>query len=89
MKYLTPWTLCFLRPAPYPGLQVVERLRDYDIKHSMGAAALFIHVGCSDRPRLISLRHQRFDILESEHKEHSLSSTPGMHTPQDLREPSV
>ena len=45
-------------PMAHPRLQVVQRLRDDDVEHCMGAAAFFIHVGRSYRPRLVSLRHQ-------------------------------
>ena len=52
-------------PIAHPRLQVVQRLRDDNVEHSMGAAAFFIHVGCSYRPRLVSLRHQWLNVLEA------------------------
>lgn len=49
-------------------------MREGDFEDCVGPAALLVHVGGSNCARLVTLRHQRLDILEGD-KSQTLVST--------------
>lgn len=58
----------------YPWLQVHECVCEDDVEHSVGSAALFIHVGGCHGSWFIPLWHQRFDILSEMQTRHFKTS---------------
>lgn len=49
--------------AAYPRLHIIQSVCQGDFEDCVGPAALFIHVGGSNCPRLVALGHQGLNIL--------------------------
>lgn len=52
----------------HPRMKIFERLGEDDVEDSVRPTALLVHVGGSDRPGLVALRHQRLNVLSEERK---------------------
>lgn len=53
-------------PETHSRLKIFECLREDDVEDGVRPTALLVHVGGSDRPGLVALRHQRLDVLGEE-----------------------
>ena len=47
-----------------PGAQVVQRLCDDNAEDGVRATTFLVHVGGSNSPRLVALRHQHLNVLQ-------------------------
>lgn len=65
-------------PETHSRLKIFERLCEDDVEDSVRPAALLVHVGSSDRPGLVALRHQRLNVLPEWRKSNELPFFPSI-----------